>query len=51
MKAVACTGGELAVVDRPELAPGRGQLMLDVTRCGICGSTCTPGRTRTTWRG
>ncbi|HEX5910026.1 MAG TPA: alcohol dehydrogenase catalytic domain-containing protein, partial [Thermoleophilaceae bacterium] len=38
MRAVACTRGELAVGDRPDPVPGRGQLLLDVTRCGICGS-------------
>ncbi len=38
MRAVACSAGELAVVERSATAPGRGQLLLDVTRCGICGS-------------
>ena len=38
MKAVACTRGELSVTDRPDAVPGKGQLLLDVTRCGICGS-------------
>ncbi len=38
MKAVACQHGELEVVDLPDPAPGRGQVLLDVTGCGICGS-------------
>ena len=38
MKAVACSQGELTVGDRPDPVPGRGQLLLDVQRCGICGS-------------
>lgn len=38
MKAVTCTKAELTVgeVDLP--TPERGQLVLDVVRCGICGS-------------
>lgn len=38
MKAVTCTGGKLAVVERPTPIPGRGQLLIDVLSCGICGS-------------
>jgi len=38
MRAVACQDAELEVVERPEPTPGRGQLRLRVTRCGICGS-------------
>ena len=38
MRAVACADGALSVVERAALVPGRGQLLLDVTRCGICGS-------------
>lgn len=38
MKAVTCTQGELAVAELPSPAPGDGQLLLDVRRCGICGS-------------
>ena len=38
MRAVGCTGGELEVVDLPDPEPGRGQLLLGVRRCGICGS-------------
>jgi threonine dehydrogenase-like Zn-dependent dehydrogenase len=38
MKAVVCQNAELSVVDRPEPTPGRGQVRLEVLRCGICGS-------------
>ena len=38
MKAVSCLEGELSVVDLPSPQPARGQLLLDVRRCGICGS-------------
>ncbi len=38
MKAVACTSGVLEVVERPEPVPGRGQVRIEVLRCGICGS-------------
>jgi threonine dehydrogenase-like Zn-dependent dehydrogenase len=38
MRAVACQDAELEVVERLEPTPGRGQLRLRVTRCGICGS-------------
>jgi threonine dehydrogenase-like Zn-dependent dehydrogenase len=38
MRAVACRKGELEVVDLPALSPGEGQVLLDVVRCGICGS-------------
>ena len=38
MKAVACQHGELELVDLPDPAPGPGQVLLDVTGCGICGS-------------
>lgn len=38
MKAVVCQNAELDVVDLPEPTPGRGQVRLDVVRCGICGS-------------
>jgi threonine dehydrogenase-like Zn-dependent dehydrogenase len=30
--------GELDVVERPEPVPGRGQVRIQVLRCGICGS-------------
>jgi threonine dehydrogenase-like Zn-dependent dehydrogenase len=38
MRAVACQHGELDLVERPEPAPGPGQVRIEVTRCGICGS-------------
>jgi threonine dehydrogenase-like Zn-dependent dehydrogenase len=38
MRAVVCTHAELEVADRPEPVPGRGQVRLQVLRCGICGS-------------
>jgi threonine dehydrogenase-like Zn-dependent dehydrogenase len=38
MKAVVCTNAELKVVERPEPVPGRGQVRIEVLRCGICGS-------------
>jgi threonine dehydrogenase-like Zn-dependent dehydrogenase len=38
MRAVVCQNAELSVQDRPEPDPGRGQVRLEVLRCGICGS-------------
>lgn len=38
MKAVSCERGTLSVVDLPTPQPAKGQLRLDVRRCGICGS-------------
>ncbi|GGF21316.1 zinc-binding dehydrogenase [Subtercola lobariae] len=38
MKAVSASGGALEYVDVEVPAPGAGQLLLDVKRCGICGS-------------
>jgi len=38
MKAVSCKNAELTVVDRPDPVPERGQLLIEVLRCGICGS-------------
>jgi threonine dehydrogenase-like Zn-dependent dehydrogenase len=38
MKAVTCTNAKLEVVDRPTPTPAKGQLLIDVLRCGICGS-------------
>lgn len=38
MKAVHCHQGTLGVVDLPARLPGRGQVLLDVRYCGICGS-------------
>jgi threonine dehydrogenase-like Zn-dependent dehydrogenase len=38
MRAVVCRNAELQVSERPEPVPGRGQVRIEVTRCGICGS-------------
>ena len=38
MKAVSCREGRLDVVELPTPVPGPGQLLIDVLRCGICGS-------------
>ena len=38
MRAVVCQNAALEVSDRPEPDPGRGQVRLEVLRCGICGS-------------
>jgi threonine dehydrogenase-like Zn-dependent dehydrogenase len=38
MRAVVCTDAELSVAELPEPVPGRGQVRLEVLRCGICGS-------------
>jgi threonine dehydrogenase-like Zn-dependent dehydrogenase len=38
MRAVVCRNAGLEVVDRPEPVPGRGQVRIEVLRCGICGS-------------
>jgi len=38
MKAVTCTNAKLEVVDQPTPAAAKGQLLIDVLRCGICGS-------------
>ncbi|TRW88991.1 zinc-binding dehydrogenase [Mycolicibacterium sp. 018/SC-01/001] len=38
MKAVTCVHGSLDVIDAPEPVPADGQLVLEVLRCGICGS-------------
>jgi threonine dehydrogenase-like Zn-dependent dehydrogenase len=38
MKAVVCQHAELKVVALPEPVPRRGQVRLQVLRCGICGS-------------
>lgn len=38
MQAVVCEQGKLSVAERPAPRPGRGQLLLNVLRCGICGS-------------
>ncbi len=38
MRAVTCQEGQLELADLPTPQPGEGQVMLDVLRCGICGS-------------
>ena len=38
MKAVVCKEAELNVAEVADPAPGKGQLLLEVLRCGICGS-------------
>jgi threonine dehydrogenase-like Zn-dependent dehydrogenase len=38
MRAVTCQDTKFEVVDLPAPEPGRGQLLIDVLRCGICGS-------------
>lgn len=38
MKAVVCQNAELRVEDLPEPHPGPGQVLVQVERCGICGS-------------
>lgn len=38
MRAVSCLAGNLEVVDLPDPTPQKGQLVLEVRRCGICGS-------------
>lgn len=38
VKAVSCSNARLEVVDLPTPTPAKGQLLLDVLACGICGS-------------
>ncbi len=38
MDAVICQHAELRVADRPDPVPRKGQVRLEVLRCGICGS-------------
>ncbi|SPM30027.1 zinc-binding dehydrogenase [Mycobacterium terramassiliense] len=38
MKSVTCTNAKLEVVDTAAPAPAKGQLLIEVLRCGICGS-------------
>ncbi|MFC7446917.1 zinc-binding dehydrogenase [Rhodococcus daqingensis] len=38
MKAVLCTDARLRVSEVPVPTPGTGQVLIDVLRCGICGS-------------
>ncbi len=38
MKAVVCREAQLELADLPAVRPGQGQVLLQVLRCGICGS-------------
>jgi threonine dehydrogenase-like Zn-dependent dehydrogenase len=38
MKAVTCTNAKLEVADQPTPTPDKGHLLIEVLRCGICGS-------------
>ena len=38
MKAVVCQNSTLTLEELPEPVPGPGQVLLEVLRCGICGS-------------
>ena len=38
MKAVVCQDARLEVAEIEEPTPAKGQILLDVVRCGICGS-------------
>jgi threonine dehydrogenase-like Zn-dependent dehydrogenase len=38
MKAVVCREGKLSVQDLPEPVPDKGHVVIEVERCGICGS-------------
>src|SRR5271166_255908 len=38
MRAVICRNAELEAVERQDPVPGRGQVRIEVLRCGICGS-------------
>jgi len=38
MKAVVCHESRLTVAELPTPVPSKGQVLLEVTRCGICGS-------------
>lgn len=38
MKAVVCQDAKLSVADVPDPEPGKGQLLINVQRAGICGS-------------
>ncbi|HSO98105.1 MAG TPA: zinc-binding dehydrogenase [Solirubrobacteraceae bacterium] len=38
MRAVTCQQAELRVAELPSARPGEGQVLLEVLRCGICGS-------------
>jgi threonine dehydrogenase-like Zn-dependent dehydrogenase len=38
MRAVGCKEAKLEVIELPSLEPASGQVLIDVLRCGICGS-------------
>jgi threonine dehydrogenase-like Zn-dependent dehydrogenase len=38
VKAVSCKNAALTVVERPAPTPGKRQVLIEVLRCGICGS-------------
>jgi threonine dehydrogenase-like Zn-dependent dehydrogenase len=38
MRAVSCRAAELELTDVPSASPEKGQVLLNVLRCGICGS-------------
>jgi threonine dehydrogenase-like Zn-dependent dehydrogenase len=38
MRAVTCHAGSLELYELPDPVPGPGQIVLEVVRCGICGS-------------
>ena len=38
MKAVVCEQSNLEITDLPAPEPAEGQVLIDVVRCGICGS-------------
>jgi threonine dehydrogenase-like Zn-dependent dehydrogenase len=38
MKAVGCREAKLEMIDMPVPVPAKGQVLIDVLRCGICGS-------------
>ena len=38
MRAVGCTEARLEVIELPSPRPGTGQVLVEVLRCGICGS-------------
>jgi threonine dehydrogenase-like Zn-dependent dehydrogenase len=49
MRAVVCSQAELEVLERPEPVPGRGQVRIEVLRCGICGSDLHARTGRDAW--
>ncbi|HAK16111.1 MAG TPA: zinc-binding dehydrogenase, partial [Acinetobacter junii] len=38
MKSLVCHNAELKLEDSLQLVPAKGQVLLEVVRCGICGS-------------